>query len=172
MFHLSERMTRDASDETREITVNAQSNDLVKLPITALVYRTTKAIENPIGDGRHNRADWRPEFDRNRVAAGTLYAIDQADGTLYELSRSCRVIPQTAKSALLRDALLAVSTAPLEAVKEEMTIEAAAEAMGGTNAMLARIVEALGGVEALKQILQPAAPATPSRPANHTTPPG
>lgn len=116
---------------------------LAKLPNNALVYRTTKAIDNPVGDGRHNRAAWRPEFDKNSVAAGTLFAMD-SEGNLYELSRAVRVI-SAAKAPLLRDRLMAVATDPLQYdFQEEETVEAVAETLGGANAVLAKLCESLG----------------------------
>jgi hypothetical protein len=133
-----------------------------------LIYRTLKSIDNPVGDGRHNRADWQSSLLKSRIPAGFTFAITD-DGTIRDLSYSPpeRVLSGD-RAAELRKHLIAVAGPPLQGdVEEEETLETVIEAHGGDKEAMLAMCKALNLTPGqLKSFL---AEAVRAKPAKETT---
>jgi hypothetical protein len=100
-----------------------------------VLYMTTKAIENPIGDGRHNRAAWRSPLDQTRVPAGFVFALDD-EGNIEDRSKPVYQVASK-RGKPLRERLMEVASAPLSSptVVEEETVEDVLREAGGERAI-------------------------------------
>jgi hypothetical protein len=79
-------------------------------------YQTIKPIDNPFGDGRHNRANWRSPLDQTRIPAGFIFGLDD-EGNIFDHSQPAQVFQSKRKgSAELRSALLSVVGTTMEPV--------------------------------------------------------
>ena len=110
-----------------------------------VLYCTTKAIENPVGDGRHNRAPYRSDLEKNTIPAGFVFALDE-EGNIEDRSRPFEVVP-AAKGALLREALMAVATEPLQGpppAPEEETVDAVLATLPASKDVTTLVLKALG----------------------------
>lgn len=109
--------------------------------MATIVYQTTKAVENPIGDGRHNRAKWRSSLEKSEIPAGFVFAVTD-DGDIEDRSKATATVTGE-KATQLRTLLLSVATEPLagslnptQAVKQE-SIEEALSSLGPDAALRA-----------------------------------
>lgn len=130
-----------------------------------VIYRTTRRVENPIGDGRHNRAQWRSELDKTTVAPGFIFGVDEA-GNIFDYNTATHSIPSN-RAADLRMAMLAVASPPLAGdVEVEETVESVlASIPGGASEAVTGILNSLGiSPKALRELLaKNEAKPTPSR---------
>jgi hypothetical protein len=81
------------------------------------IYQTIKPIENPMGDGRHNRAKWRSPLDQTRIPAGFIFGVDD-EGNIYDHSTPTQVLQAKRKgTAELRQMLISVAGSTMEPVE-------------------------------------------------------
>lgn len=84
-------------------------------------YRTSTEIDNPLGDGRHNRAQWRSYLDKNKIPAGWVFGVDEF-GNVYDHSAALKVISKKEATALM-PTLMAVAGEPVGGFPTEDTID-------------------------------------------------
>jgi len=127
------------------------------------IYVTTKAVRNPQGDGRHNRANWRSPLDKTEIPAGFVFALDD-EGNIED--RSVPVATLSAKKgAALRAELLKVASAPLGTESDIITEpETVADVLEGADSgAVAQVMEALNLTPAeLRRLLSGQTKAQPS----------
>lgn len=103
-------------------------------PKSITIYQTKSRIDNPVGDGRHNRAEWQSYLAKNFIPAGFVFGIDE-EGNIHDRNVSQKVLPvSTPEAEKLREALMEVATAPLEAVdlSEPSPVEAMVQVLSST----------------------------------------
>ena len=129
-----------------------------------VLFTTTKSITNPIGDGRHNRAPYRSDLEKNVIPAGFVFALDES-GNIEDRSRPYAVI-DAEKGAVLREALMSVASEPLQGPppQVEESIEQVLATMPGKDAT-ALVLKALGlnGAQLRALLMQDSAAHSPAR---------
>lgn len=109
------------------------------------IYMTTRAISNPMGDGRSNRAEWRSYLDKTEIPAGFVFGIDER-GNIEDRSKATHVVTAK-KGSALRKLLLDNATAPLgSTVTEDDPDDESTETILGTvpPQALPSLIKALG----------------------------
>jgi hypothetical protein len=95
-----------------------------------MIYRTTRSIDNPIGDGRHDRAKWQTALRKSSIPAGFVFAVNE-DGSIEDRNTTPddrRV--KASEAEPLRKALLAVAGPALGGeVEHEETVEEVVESL-------------------------------------------
>lgn len=107
------------------------------------IFRTTKSIANPVGDGRHNRAEWQTALKKTHIPAGFVFALNE-DGSVEDRSRS--VEEDRMKNRQLREALMAVAGPELGGeIQDNVTIETVIAATpGGADQAVAALMNHFG----------------------------
>jgi hypothetical protein len=101
-----------------------------------MIYRTLKTIKNPVGDGRHDRANWQTPLKQSKIPAGFIFAISD-DGTIRDLTVTDPDRTISGQMAVdLRKHIMAVAGPPLggEVEAEEETVEDVIAAVGAEKA--------------------------------------
>lgn len=109
----------------------------------AVLYTLLETIDNPVGDGRHNRAPYRSDLEKNTIPRGFVFAVDE-EGNIEDRSRPYHIL-RGKEAEALRDKLLATASAPLKGpppVVEE-SIEDVLKTLPGKDAT-AVVLKALG----------------------------
>lgn len=112
---------------------------------TELIYRTLRSIDNPVGDGRHDRATWQSPLFKRRIPAGFVFALSE-DGSIRDLSYSPPERVLTGDRANdLKKLLVSVAGPPLagDLEEEEESFDAVINAHGGPEAATKAMCAAL-----------------------------